>query len=130
MATKKRPLRDKAAARALRIAVKLRQHAPKQLTELPSADKALEAKLGQPIGTLPLLPLIESVDPKRISEMVDRARRIDPALEFEPPDFSRWYQIICPADINPDELARALRQIEMASMQFMRGDFREATGPE
>lgn len=50
---------------------------------------------------------------------MDRARRSDPDLERESPDFSNWYQIVSPAGVNPDELARALRQIEIVETAYV-----------
>jgi hypothetical protein len=119
MAGKRVPSRGQTAAHPLRIAVKLNQRAPKPLIELTGAEKLLEERLGRPIGALPLLPLIESLDPKLLMEMADRARRSDPSLELAPPDFSTWYQIVCPADVNPDELAKALRQIDVVETAYV-----------
>jgi serine protease len=119
MTSRKETPQDRTAAHPLRIAVKLAQHAPKQPTELATVERLLEERLGRPIGALPLLPLIESVDPKKLNEMVDRARRADSQLEPEQLDFSAWYQIVTPADVNPDELARALRQVEFVETAYV-----------
>jgi len=59
---------------------------------------------------LRLLPLIESLDPKQIAELVDRAVRNDP--EYKAADFSAWLQIICPSGVNADELAKAVRALD------------------
>jgi hypothetical protein len=122
MAKRKAPAQDQPDQRyahPLRIAVKLNQRARRQLTELTGAEKLLEENLGRPAGTLPLLPLIESVEPKRLAELVDGARRSDPDLEREAPDFSNWYQIASPMGVNADELARALRQIEIVETAYV-----------
>jgi serine protease len=103
----------------LRIALKLSNPAPRNLKELRVPEKLLAEELGRPIGTLPLLPLVESVKPERLAEMVERARRADPRVEFDPPDFSRWHQVECPADVDPDELAKALRQLEVVEATYV-----------
>jgi subtilase family protein len=58
-------------------------------------------------GDLRLLPLIESMTPVRLAELIDLARSRDP--EYDPASFSAWYQVICPPDSDPDEVAKGLR---------------------
>jgi hypothetical protein len=103
----------------LRIAVKLNDRVPKQLTELVSEEKLLAEKLGRPIGPLRLLPLIESLDPNRLEEMVSSARRLDRGVELSPPNFSAWRQIVCPADVNAEELAKALGQLDSIDTAYV-----------
>src|SRR3954447_10552115 len=119
MAPRKEVSQSRSSAHPLRVAVKLVQHAAKGLKELQVTERLLEERLGRKIGALPLLPLIESVDPKRLIEMVDRARRTDSAVAQEQLDFSNWYQIVTPEGVNPDELARALRQLEMVETAYV-----------
>jgi hypothetical protein len=56
------------------------------------------------------MPLVESVAPRRLAELVDRARRNDP--EYQPADFSAWFQVVCPPSVRADDLARAVRGLE------------------
>jgi Subtilase family len=119
MPDQKRSPGDDPATHPLRIAVKLNERASAERTELAEVKKLLEEYLGRAVGTLPLLPLIESVDPTRLNEMTDRAMRADRGLELSPPDFSRWRQIVTPADVNPDELANALRQLDIVETAYV-----------
>ena len=119
MADQKRSPGDHPATHPLRIAVKLNERASAERTELAEVGKLLEEYLGRAVGTLPLLPLIESVDPTRLNEMTDRAMRADRGLELSPPDFSRWRQVVTPADVNPDELANALRQLDIVETAYV-----------
>jgi serine protease len=98
---------------SLRIAIKLRRQGTKTPQELAGLEKFLkEAGVSD---KLRMLPLIESLEPKQISELVDRAVRNDP--KYEPADFSSWMQIVCPPSVNPEELAKvmtALNEVETA----------------
>lgn len=100
----------------LRIAVKLNDRAPKPPRELVGLKAFLE-RSGQARGTLRLLPLVESLEPKQIAELVDRARRNDP--EYEPADFSTWFQVVCPPGVGPDDLARALRELQEVETAYV-----------
>jgi len=109
---------EKNAGYPLRIAVKFNDRAPKPAQEFGGVEAFLK-RAGQTRGTLRLLPLLESVEPKQLAEFVDRARRNDP--EYKPADFSVWFQVVCPEGIDPDELARALRQLaEVETAYVMR----------
>src|SRR5215470_6650838 len=119
MAKARRASRDQSAIHPLRIAIKLNERAPKQLTDLADAEKFLGEKLGRPVGTLRVLPLIESLDAKRLADMVSRARQADRGVELSPPDFSTWRQVICPVGVNADELARALRELDIVQTAYV-----------
>ena len=112
MAKLKRP-GNKRAEQGLRIAVKLNQFARKDLKKLGGL-----AGLGKQGGTLPLRPLIESLKPGRLDELSAKAREIDPHVEL--PDFSSWYQIICPARIHPDDLVKH-RDLRAAGITLISG---------
>jgi serine protease len=114
MAKKRRPAKQ-ANPVQLRIAIKLRPHGPKELTELTGVDP----KFGLSANALPLQPLIESVDARRLSEMVERARRMDLDIERDRPDFSRWYQIVTPNGVDAGELAKALRRLEAVETAYV-----------
>jgi serine protease len=118
MATKKRRPTKQVDAVPLRIAIKLRPHVPKGLTELAGVDR-LDPKLGLSANALPLQPLIESVDARRLSEMVERARQTDLDIERDRPDFSLWYQIVTPIGVNADELTKALRQLDAVETAYV-----------
>lgn len=89
----------------LRIAVKLSGGAQKRPRELRGLGG-----LGKWKGTLPLLPLIESVEPGRLAELLEKAHRMDPEASL--PDFSSWGQIVTPEELNPERLVTALRKLE------------------
>jgi hypothetical protein len=97
--------------------VKLNDRAPKPLNDLGGLEEFLEEKSGHPGGTLRLLPLVESLDLKRLGELAHRARRTDP--ESQLPDFSSWYRVVCPPGIDPDELAQGLRQLEVVETAYV-----------
>jgi hypothetical protein len=99
----------------LRIAVKLRRRVAKPPQELTGLEKFLEqAGVREP---LLLLPLIESLEPKQIAELVDRAVRNDP--KYEPADFSSWLQFVCPQGVNPDELVKVVRALDEVETAYV-----------
>lgn len=83
---------------------------------MDTLGKTLAARLG---ATAPftLLPLIESVDEKRLAELVSRARQADPEGEIS--DFSEWFQLVVPEGASPEELEKALRRIEMIEVAYV-----------
>jgi hypothetical protein len=92
----------------LRIAVKLNDSAPKRPKDLRG--------LGG-LGTFRLLPLIESVEPSRLDELIENAHRMDPEAKL--PDFSSWYQIVTPARLNPEKLVTALRRSKVVETAYV-----------
>ncbi len=59
--------------------------------------------------------MFTSVEPQRIRELVDEAVRRD--ANYTPPDFLTYFIVDCPAEVNPDELVKALsrwRSVETA----------------
>ncbi|RYO77683.1 hypothetical protein DL764_010192 [Monosporascus ibericus] len=69
-----------------------------------------------------VLPLITSLTPEKLAEMVQRASELDPT--YEPVDFSTWYQIQFPEsteDASVSEIAQLLNNLgentEVASCQ-------------
>jgi hypothetical protein len=50
--------------------------------------------------------LFTSVGPERIQQLVDEAVRRDG--RYDPPDFQAYFVVDCPADVNPDEVVKAL----------------------
>jgi serine protease len=101
--TQARPSND-----TLRIAVKLRRHGGEAPRHLSGLEAFLEK--GGVRDALRLMPLIESLDARQLADLVDRAVRNDPT--YVPADFSSWQQVVCPAGMNPDELARAMRALD------------------
>src|SRR5262245_41136972 len=99
----------------LRIAVKLRRWVTKPPQELAGLEKFLEEAGVR--DSLRLLPLIESLEPQQIAELIDRAVRNDP--KYEPADFSSWLQIVCPSGVNPDELAKAVRALDEVETAYV-----------
>jgi hypothetical protein len=98
--------------RGLRIAVKLNDRAQKSLRELSGLGG-----LGKRRGTFRLLPLIESVEPSRLEELMEKAHRMDPEARL--PDFSSWYQIVTPEGLNPERLVTALRRSEVVETAYV-----------
>jgi hypothetical protein len=103
--------KDKTEQR-LRIAVKLKSRAQKHLKEM----RGLQV-MGKKEGTFRWLPLIESVSPERLAEMIEKARQNNPSAEL--PDFSFWYQIISPAALNPNMLVMALRKLKIVETAYV-----------
>ena len=96
----------------LRIAVKLNHRAQKRPRELGGLGG-----MGKRGGTFRLLPLIESVEPKRLEELIEKAHAMDPEARL--PDFSSWYQIITPQAVNPEKLVQALRRSEVVETAYV-----------
>ncbi len=94
--------------RSLRIAVKFRDRVTNPPQQLVGLEKFLE---GAAIpGGLRVMPLVASLDPKRLEELVDRARRNAP--DYEPAPFANWTQVVCPPGVKPEELVRAIRELD------------------
>ena len=58
------------------------------------------------LGELEISPLIESVQPDQLAEMVDEATRLDP--EYEAVDFGAWYEVATPTGADADEVAKVV----------------------
>jgi hypothetical protein len=99
------------AERGLRIAVKLNNRARKSPSELSGLGG-----LGKR-GSVRLLPLIESVEPGRLEELIEKAHRMDPEARL--PDFSSWFQVVTPEGLNPERLVTALRKSEVVETAYV-----------
>ena len=109
---------EKKAVHPLRLAIKFNERAPRPAEDFRGGDAFLR-QAGHTPGSLRLMPLIESIEPEQLTAFVDRARRNH--LEYEPTNFSLWFQVECPEGIDPDELAKALRQLgEVETAYVMR----------
>lgn len=107
MATKRQSGRARGTSEVpLQIAVKLNPRAPKGLRELAT-----------PGGPIRLAPLIESLEPRQLDALAERARRNDP--QFLPPDFSSWYQTRVPAGTAPEERVKVLRALELVETAYV-----------
>jgi hypothetical protein len=96
----------------LRIALKLRE----RTEEWPRGlDKM--AGLGKQGGTIRLLPLVQSLKPERLCELMEKARAMDPEAKLQ--DFFTWYQFSPPAGLDPDRMARLLRKSEMVESAYV-----------
>ena len=93
----------------LRVAVKFNDRGPPPSRTFRGLKSFLQTA-GHADGTLELLPLIESLSPERLAGLIDRARQRDP--DYAPADFSRWFQVVTPPDVDPEKLARALRELD------------------
>ena len=91
-----------------RIAIKLNQRADKATQQLGRLSPALRELV--PDAGLALEPLIQSVEPARLAQLSAKARQLDSDQEL--PDFSAWFQVVCPRETDPEELARALRKLD------------------
>jgi serine protease len=100
----------------LRIAIKFNNRGGKPPQQLDGWQRLLE-RAPEPLAALQLSPLFESQDPKRLSELVDRARRTDP--DYEPADFSAWFQVESPSGVDADELAKALRKLDNVATAYV-----------
>jgi serine protease len=99
---------------SLRVAVKFSQRSAAAFAQERRAASvrviARRLAIAAGVNALEIAPLFESVDPKDLAELVDRARRIDP--EYEPADFLAWFQVAVPEDADPDALAASLQKLE------------------
>jgi hypothetical protein len=96
----------------LRIAVKLNHLATKGLREL----RGLHG-VGTPGETFPLLPLMETVTQGQIEKLIHKARQFD--LHTELPDFSSWHQVICPGQLQPEDLVNAIRELAIVETAYV-----------
>ncbi|HSY50612.1 MAG TPA: S8 family peptidase [Thermoanaerobaculia bacterium] len=64
-------------------------------------------RAGIAAGDMRLRPLVESLAPRELDALIDRARRLD--SEYKPVDFSVWFQADVPTSADPDELVRVIR---------------------
>ena len=95
----------------LRIAIKFRERVRTPPERLAGLDRFFEGAAVPPeLRGMRVMPLIESLDAKRLDELVGRARRNTPG--YEPAPFERWAQVMVPAGVHPDELLRAVRQLD------------------
>jgi serine protease len=102
------PSKDK-RDQPLRIALRFTDHGNRRLREEELYRQLPELAANRSLAKLELMPLIESVKPERLAELVDAARERDP--DYQPEDFGAWFQVVCPAEADPDELAVALRTL-------------------
>ncbi len=98
----------------LRIAIELKSGGGKPQQQLDGWQASLEGTAKQ-LAPLRLLPLFESQD--SIDQLVDRARRNDP--DYEPADFSAWFQVETPAGVNADELVKRLRKLDNVETAYL-----------
>jgi serine protease len=108
--------RKKQDTHPLRLAVKINNRAGKPPQELDGWQRSLE-RADPSLGALRLLPLIESQKPESLNKLVDLACRNDP--HYEPPDFSTWFQVVTPQGVNADELAKALRRLDIVETAYV-----------
>lgn len=92
----------------LRIAIKFKRGGGEPPQQLEGWHASLEGT-AKALAPLRLFPFFDSQDLERLSRLIDRARRNDPA--YEPPDFSAWLQVETPAGANANELAKRLRKL-------------------
>lgn len=100
----------------LRIAIKFKSGGGKQPQELDGWQASFggAAKRLAPLG---LLPLFQSLDSTRLSELVARAQRND--SNYKPPDFSAWFQVETPAGVKANELVTPLRKLENVESAYV-----------
>jgi hypothetical protein len=100
----------------LRIAIKFKSGGGKPPEQLDGWQASLEGT-AKPLAPLRVLPLFESLNSKRLSELVDRARRNDP--DYKPADFWAWFQVETPAGVNADELVKPLRKLDNVETAYV-----------
>jgi serine protease len=100
----------------LRVALRFSDHSNRRL-RTDELQLRLPALGPDSLADLKLMPLIESLTPDRLSERVDAARERDP--EYEPEDFGAWFQVVCPAEADPDEFAVALRTLREVETSYV-----------
>jgi len=92
-----------------RIAVQLERGAARRGRSLAGLENLLE-QAKHPPDALRLESLFPSVEPKKLADLIERARRLDP--DYEPGEFSSWFQIVCPERLVPEELTLAIRGLQ------------------
>ncbi len=100
----------------LRIAIKLNSSGGKPPQQLDGWQASLEGT-AKPLAPLRLSPFFESQDLNRLSELIARAKRNDP--DYEPPDFSAWFQVETPAGVKAEELAKRLRKLDNVETAYV-----------
>ena len=98
----------------LRIAIEFKSGGAKPPQQLDGWQASLEGT-AKKLAPLRLLPLFESQD--SIDQLVARARRNDP--EYEPADFSAWFQVETPAGVKADELVKRLRKLDNVETAYV-----------
>jgi hypothetical protein len=68
-------------------------------------------------GEFELLPLIESLSPDRLDNLIDKAREADP--DYVPARFDLWFQLVCPADTDVDEVAKRLSALDAVETAYV-----------
>src|SRR5439155_13005947 len=99
-----------------RIAIEFKSGGAKPPQQLDGWQASLEGTAKQ-LAPLRLLPLFESQD--SIEQLVARARRTDPDYDYEPADFSAWFQVETPAGVKADELVKRLRKLDNVETAYV-----------
>ena len=109
---------------ALIVTPRIRRRHSDKSDELPIYPLRIAIKLksgeDQPplrLNGLPLRPLFDPRNSKRLDQLIARARRNDP--DYEPPDFSVWFEVQTPAGVNADELVKALRELDKVETAYV-----------
>jgi serine protease len=103
-----------------RIAVKFAERFALPKSDRPRLDYwngLLVRGLGDEFGALELLPLIESLSPEKLAGLIDRAREIDPS--YDPARFDLWFQVVCPANVDANVLAKRLSALDAVEMAYV-----------
>jgi hypothetical protein len=102
----------------VRIALKLKYRSASPPREINGLRAFLD-RVGYTGAAVRLMPLVESLDAGKIAELVSRAHRNDPTYQAD--DFSTWFQVVPPADVNADEMLKAIRELaDVESAYLMR----------
>ncbi|KAJ9662948.1 hypothetical protein H2201_005825 [Coniosporium apollinis] len=125
--------RDRLTSGASSFAIKLGGQMQLQAQQNPESVVSLfdQAVPGFADSVVSVSPLITSQTPEALADLVERARRMDP--EYQPPDFSNWYNVkfqpratttsdpefIRPQEVN-EVVARMIRLPEVDSIHPLR----------
>jgi hypothetical protein len=102
----------------IRIALKLKYRSASPPRELSGLRTFLE-QVGHKGAAPRLVPLVESLDAGKIAELVGRARHNDPT--YQAAEFSTWFQIVPPVDVNAEDMLKAIRELgDVESAYLMR----------
>jgi serine protease len=102
----------------IRIALKLKYRSASPPQELRGLRTFLE-QVGHKGAAPRLVPLVESLDAGKIAELVGRARHNDPT--YQAAEFSTWFQIVPPVDVNAEDMLKAIRELgDVESAYLMR----------
>lgn len=102
-----------------RVIVRLHEHAaPRELTRAAAQSALPLAALQDKFPGVRVEPMVTSINPEQLTELVERAQRLDPT--YRPPNFLGYLVIRCPLNVDAEDVAgfvRASPAVELAYVE-------------